>query len=583
MALRSARSHLPSRPSSQSSPERAFGLPPRLLALALLFAAEMLLLSVWLDNEALIARGGLLTIVGHSAAWAVRGAVAFAAIFSTFVLLTRRPALAEISHQLKQTPLNRPLLTAHLLAMAAFTWLSWALYGNHVAALPPAAVLILWLLAGFAALVFAAAALVPPHAWAEIFDGTGPLSALALALVLAACIAGNYLRLLWNPAASLTFFLARAFLTPFVSAIVSDPASMLLGTPRFAVYIAPACSGFEGVALMLAFSLCWLWLFRRECRLPHALILIPLGVVTIFLLNAVRIAALILIGNAGAPQIALGGFHSQAGWLIFNGVALAFCVIATRVPWLRRSTPPSHAVSTYAPNNAATAISAARPSAAVAPNPATPYLLPFLAILAAGMVATAASSGFEWLYPIRFLAAAAVLFALRRRYRALDFHFTWFAPAIGVAVFLLWIALDSLPNFAAALHPSAAADAMPPALAAASTPLRIGWIAIRILAAVVTVPIAEELAFRAFLIRRILSPDFDALPATTFTWPALLLSSIAFGLLHGHLWLPGILAGLLYAWAFLRRGRIGEAIAAHATTNALLAAYVLLFHHWRLW
>jgi exosortase/archaeosortase family protein len=48
----------------------------------------------------------------------------------------------------------------------------------------------------------------------------------------------------------------------------------------------------------------------------------------LFLLNAVRIAALILIGNSGARQIALGGFHLQAGWIAFNGVALVFSVAA---------------------------------------------------------------------------------------------------------------------------------------------------------------------------------------------------------------------------------------------------------------
>ena len=48
------------------------------------------------------------------------------------------------------------------------------------------------------------------------------------------------------------------------------------------------------------------------------------------------------------------------------------------------------------------------------------------------------------------------------------------------------------------------------------------------------------------------------------------------------LWSAGTLAGLLYAWAMLRRGRISEAVIAHATTNALIAAYVLIFHRWHL-
>jgi CAAX prenyl protease-like protein len=129
----------------------------------------------------------------------------------------------------------------------------------------------------------------------------------------------------------------------------------------------------------------------------------------------------------------------------------------------------------------------------------------------------------------------------------------------------------------------ASSDAMPQALAASTAPARATWILFRTLSAVTTVPIAEELVFRGFFIRRLISPDFESLPLTTFTWLGLGVSSLAFGLLHGNLWFAGILAGLLYGWALLRRGRIGDAVIAHATTNALLAGYVLIFHHWHLW
>jgi CAAX prenyl protease-like protein len=113
--------------------------------------------------------------------------------------------------------------------------------------------------------------------------------------------------------------------------------------------------------------------------------------------------------------------------------------------------------------------------------------------------------------------------------------------------------------------------------------MRMTWIAIRVLAATVTVPIAEELAFRGFLMRRLISQDFESVPWKRFTWFSLLASSALFGALHGGLWFAGILAGLLYSFAVIRRGRIGEAIAAHATTNALLAVYVLASGQWHLW
>jgi exosortase E/protease (VPEID-CTERM system) len=394
--------------------------------------------------------------------------------------------------------------------------------------------------------------------WLQFLRATGSLWALALVLAVAVGVLGNFIRTLWTPVSSLTFFLAETFLKPFVSGVVADPAAKLLGTPNFQVTIAPQCSGLEGIGLILAFSACWLWLFRRECRFPHALILVPAGVATIFLLNAARIATLILIGNAGAPRIAAGGFHSQAGWIAFNAVAFGFCVAATHVPWIRSAED-------------AKPVAAAQPSE----NPSLPYLLPFVTILAVGMLTTAASSDFEWLYPIRFLAAAAVLWTLRKRYLTLNWRFSWFGPSIGIVAFALWIAFDALAK-------TASADPMPAALASSPSSIRVGWIVFRVLAAVVTVPIAEELAFRGFLLRRIAAPDFEALPLTTFTWLGLAVSSLAFGLLHGHFWFVGTLAGLLYAWAMLRRGHIGEAVIAHATTNAFLVCYVLLFHKWHL-
>ena len=110
-------------------------------------------------------------------------------------------------------------------------------------------------------------------------------------------------RWLWQavtPASYLTFDLTKRFLSLFVSGIVANPEKMMLGTQRFSVNIAPGCSGLEGVGLILAFGVLWLLMFRRECRFPQCLLLLPFGVTLIFVLNAARIAALILIGNAGA-------------------------------------------------------------------------------------------------------------------------------------------------------------------------------------------------------------------------------------------------------------------------------------------
>ena len=80
-----------------------------------------------------------------------------------------------------------------------------------------------------------------------------------------------------------------------------------------------------------------------------------------------------------------------------------------------------------------------------------------------------------------------------------------------------------------------------------------------------------------------MSADFESLNVRAFSFVSLVVSSVVFGVLHGDRWLAGSVAGLIYAAAFLRRGKIGDAVIAHATTNALLAALVLLGNRWYLW
>jgi CAAX prenyl protease-like protein len=109
------------------------------------------------------------------------------------------------------------------------------------------------------------------------------------------------------------------------------------------------------------------------------------------------------------------------------------------------------------------------------------------------------------------------------------------------------------------------------------------WLVLRVVGAVITVPIAEELAFRGYLLRRIHAADFESVSFQKVSLTALAVSSVAFGLMHGNRWIAGSPAGLAYALVLRRRGRIGEAVAAHAVTNALLAVWVIARGEWGLW
>jgi exosortase E/protease (VPEID-CTERM system) len=198
-----------------------------------------------------------------------------------------------------------------------------------------------------------------------------------------------------------------------------------------------------------------------------------------------------------------------------------------------------------------------------------------MAILAATVLSQAVTSGFEWLYPLRFAAAFLILWIFRAEYRKLNWRFGWLGPAAGAFVFLLWLGIAHLGGRSS--HDSTLAVE----LGQLPSPQRIGWLIVRCLAAVTTVPIAEELAFRGFVARRVMAADFERV--SYLTPLAIAVSAVTFGLLHGRMWIAGILAGIVFAVVAKTRGRIGDAMAAHATANLLLVAWAIASSDYSIW
>ncbi len=279
------------------------------------------------------------------------------------------------------------------------------------------------------------------------------------------------------------------------------------------------------------------------------------------------------------------GIHSKLGWITFIVVALGFFLATQRISWARKQPIPVSSADGHPGMDGLTTDASAleHPIEDCGESPAIrTYLVPFLAILAASFVSKAASGYFEWLYPLRFVVAVIVLWHFRPELKRLNWRFGWLAPLAGVGVFLVWIA----PSWW--MHPRAASP-LGPALAALSPAARWAWIAIRVAAAIVTVPIAEELAFRGYLARRLISQEFDRVSFSSLTVLPVAVSSAVFGMMHmqnlgdwRHL-MVGTVAGLAYAAVLRWKGRMGDAVAAHAISNLLLAAWVLTLGDWSQW
>jgi len=92
------------------------------------------------------------------------------------------------------------------------------------------------------------------------------------------------------------------------------------------------------------------------------------------------------------------------------------------------------------------------------------------------------------------------------------------------------------------------------------------------------------LFWRDFLWRQILAPnDFKLAAVGEWSLSALLIVSVAFATVHGNWWLTAIVWAMMVGGLLAYTKSLGACIIAHATTNLLLAVYVLVSQDWAFW
>lgn len=185
-----------------------------------------------------------------------------------------------------------------------------------------------------------------------------------------------------------------------------------------------------------------------------------------------------------------------------------------------------------------------------------------------------------WLYPVRTAVVVATLLYMWPAYTELrrpvfDHHRDiTLAISVGVLVYVAWIRMTwpwAMQGQAPGYNPFQAG-------AVAGILLAV----VRLFGAAVVVPVMEELFWRSFIIRYLVSPHFASVPLGTFTPVSCLVTIVLFGLEH-HLWLAGMMAGALYNLVLYRTQRLWPCILAHAVTNLLLSVHVLLRAEWQWW
>ena len=213
-----------------------------------------------------------------------------------------------------------------------------------------------------------------------------------------------------------------------------------------------------------------------------------------------------------------------------------------------------------------------------------PYVVPFAVFLVFLAIQDRIPLGREIEFPLRLGILAAVLWIFSRDVINLRSSHLLGSSILGIAVFVIWIGPDYLfpgyrdnilfQNFLVGRIQTSVPEQ------ALANPVVV-WS--RIIRAVVLVPIIEELFWRAWLMRWLVSPRFETVELGTYRHQAFWITAILFASEHGSYWDVGLVAGVLFNWWMVRTKSLGDCILVHAVTNACLCGYVMATHKWEYW
>lgn len=211
--------------------------------------------------------------------------------------------------------------------------------------------------------------------------------------------------------------------------------------------------------------------------------------------------------------------------------------------------------------------------------PWRPRVIPFVVfLLLTSCQGWFGDSSRYWFYLAKTITAAFLLWPTWKFVPEMRFAFSWLGVGTGILVFALWVGLDGFyPKMGSpgvAWNPN---DAF-----GQGTPAAWFFIAARLAGSTLLVPLLEEAFFRSFFYRTLIRGEFQSVPLATFQLFPFVAVSVVFGFEH-YQWLPGILCGLAFQGLVCLKGRLGDAITAHAVANFLLGLWVIGRGAWNFW
>lgn len=183
-----------------------------------------------------------------------------------------------------------------------------------------------------------------------------------------------------------------------------------------------------------------------------------------------------------------------------------------------------------------------------------------------------------WVYPLQTLVCGGLLIWGWSTYGPFRRNGLGFALLVGAVVFLLWIAPQQF------FHLAPRISGFNPERLAEQPALYWTTVCLRLARLVVVVPLVEEIFWRGFLLRYLISEDFEKVPFGTFTPASFAVVTVAFALSHAIPdWPAALITGALYNFIAYRTKNLAACVAAHALTNLALGLWILATRQWGFW
>ncbi|MDZ4815149.1 MAG: CAAX prenyl protease-related protein [Verrucomicrobiota bacterium] len=205
-----------------------------------------------------------------------------------------------------------------------------------------------------------------------------------------------------------------------------------------------------------------------------------------------------------------------------------------------------------------------------------PYIAPFLAFGVVASFENASPMARFIVYPLKVLIVGWILWFFRKKIPAEGSWHVASALGVGFLAFALWVGLDPWLGFRgerAGFDPTMI-----------DHPYRVFVVLFRVAGAVLVFPLMEELFWRGFMMRYIISENFEQVRFGTYTHLSFWVVVAGFAATHGKAeWALAVLVGILYGAYCVKTKSLKSVVLAHAFTNLLLACYVLSRSAWYFW